>query len=1032
MHQNKDAEMRTDMRQMRRSLMLTLVLAVLIAAGIGGLCITYAADSGGASFKEEYASPGDSLHVVYNGTSGENISYRWYMDDQKISCTGNTYCVTSDDMEKVIRAEVWEGGKKVSDCSTICSVLPVVYINTQEGKDITSREEYLPAEMNIQGCEKYNRTNTDLYTGKIEIKGRGHSTWKRFDKKPYKIKLDKKTNLFGMGKNKHWVLLANYIDESGMRNMLSSYYGKNLGTTAMDGLWVDVVLNGKFIGMYQLTEHVRVDKNRVDVYDWEGAAGDIAKAFAKKNGLSKDAEDALGDQLEQNLSWITTDKFRYDGNEYSASDYYSRPESANGGCLFEIDADPEKTPAFHTDRNVPVNFDTPEFAASGSTFFSIMTNSVQKLEDAFYSPDQCVKDIGNGRLSYVDICDADSLVSFWMASEFMRNEIGAKSTFFYKDIDRPICFGPIWDFDWSSDSVAPFGTSGARSWVTKDRPWFAEAKKSAYFAVKARELFRDKEDMLRESVQNGGTIDRWHDYIRQPALKNESMWKYSRGFEADTSALKSWIQKRINWMDEQFATDQSTMKSLGVPLSDKLSITLSGEDVEHIADHAYETKTSPSKTIRAAISIRDNSYASLNYYINGRYIGNVKLDGENEIPLVLDERLFTEKQGEKNVLSVWLKTDDGQFAEQQYCTLKFTQGEEQYCDVVLNEHGSSRVIKVASGKKFRLPKVAADSSMLFTGWRKEGTDQDISPGEKLSITSRIVLNAHFAECKDGDVYHDWEASGDGYKCRKCGLTKEDDKEYVDITDCDVTQSSRYGTQYTGHAVAPVITVSYCGRVLTEGRDYRLSITNNVSVGFATYKISGIRSAGFDGAAELSYRIVPRKISTVSCELSETLYKYDGKEKTPGVHLSYSGIALKQNRDYTVSYLDNKKAGTATVVITGKGNFTGEKKVTFRISKDIKPRKTALKSLKAKSGRKIAVVWKKQTANTGGYQIRYATNKKFKSAKYVKVKGSKNTSETIRVGKSRTKYYVEVRTYVKVGKKTYYSSWSKAKTVRTKK
>ncbi|MDD7020637.1 MAG: hypothetical protein PUI34_08415, partial [Hornefia butyriciproducens] len=62
-----------------------------------------------------------------------------------------------------------------------------------------------------------------------------------------------------------------------------------------------------------------------------------------------------------------------------------------------------------------------------------------------------------------------------------------------------------------------------------------------------------------------------------------------------------------------------------------------------------------------------------------------------------------------------------------------------------------------------------------------------------------------------------------------------------------------------------------------------------------------------------------------------------------MHLSYNGIDLKQNRDYTLSYSDNKKAGTAIVVITGKGNFKGEKKVTFRISKDVKPKKTSLKS-----------------------------------------------------------------------------------------
>ena len=67
--------------------------------------------------------------------------------------------------------------------------------------------------MKIQGNERYNLETTKLYDGKIEIKGRGNSTW-GLPKKPYKIKLDSKTNLFSMGKNKHWVLLANYYDSS--------------------------------------------------------------------------------------------------------------------------------------------------------------------------------------------------------------------------------------------------------------------------------------------------------------------------------------------------------------------------------------------------------------------------------------------------------------------------------------------------------------------------------------------------------------------------------------------------------------------------------------------------------------------------------------------------------------------------------------------------------------------------------------------------------------------------------------------------
>lgn len=1012
--------------------MLVLVLAVIIAAGIGGASTAYGADTGGVHYEEEYAVPGDSLHVTGDVTSGNGISYKWFVDNKELNCTSSTYCVTSNDMEKIIRTEVWKSGKKIAQCSMICSKLPVLYIDTEGGQDITSRDVYLSADLKVQGCDKYNSSNSTLYTGKAEIKGRGHSTWKRFDKKPYKIKLDKKTDLFGLGKNKHWVLLANYIDESGMRNMLASYYGKVLGTTAMDGLWVDVVLNGKSIGMYQLSEQVRVDKNRVDIYDWEDTADDIAKAIAGEEGLSDDDESALETRLEGNLNWVTTDQITCKGKSYTASDYYERPDSFNGGALMEIDSDKEKTPGFRTTRDVPVIYDAPELTNFDSTFAAGLQNSVQRLEDSFYSPDKCIRDIGGARLSYVDLCDSDSLISFWMTSELMRNEIGEKSTDFYKDIDQPVKFGPVWDFDWSSDSVAPFGASSATSWVTDSRAWFSEAKKNPYFAVKARELFNSREDDLRETIQSGGTIDQWHDYIQQAALQNEKLWKYSRGFEKDTVALKTWITKRINWMSRQFATDQSAMQSLGVPLSDKLSLELSGDGVVNTSGKAYETAATGDKVLNTRVSIPDNTYASLAYYINGRYIGTVRLDGEQEVPLIMNESQFTEPQGKKNVISVWLKDKDGNLLEQQYCTLKFTKGDSQYCDVLLNEPGTARVIKVVSGTKLRLPEfTSADKTMLFTGWRKDGSTEDLQPGTKMTISSPVTLTAHFAECSDTSIHHEWEKSGNGYRCRKCGIEKADDTEYLDISRCGVRQSSRYGTRYTGKSVAPAITVLYYGKVLTEGKDYKLTFTNNVNTGYATYRITGIKSAGFDGSAELSYKIVPRKITAASYSLKEKVYPYNGRAKTPKADLYYNGIKLIQNKDYTLSYSNNRKIGKATVVITGTGNFTGTRKVSFKIVKKLVPGKTYIKKLKRKSKRRVTVYWKKQTRLTTGYQIRYASNKKFHSSRYVTIKSNKTTAKTITMKRSKKRYYIKIRTYKRIDGKRYYSSWSKKKSIVTK-
>ena len=124
--------------------------------------------------------------------------------------------------------------------------------------------------------------------------------------------------------------------------------------------------------------------------------------------------------------------------------------------------------------------------------------------------------------------------------------------------------------------------------------------------------------------------------------------------------------------------------------------------------------------------------------------------------------------------------------------------------------------------------------------------------------------------------------------------------------------------------------------------------------------------------------------------------------------------------YCISFLDNKKVGTATVKINGIGSYTG----TVRKSFDILPKTTKLVKVK---GRKKSLVlkWKKQTVQTDGYEIRYSTSRKFSSAKTKKlsVKNKKATGRTIKKLKAKTKYYVQIRTYKKVSKKKYYSAWS---------
>ena len=176
----------------------------------------------------------------------------------------------------------------------------------------------------------------------------------------------------------------------------------------------------------------------------------------------------------------------------------------------------------------------------------------------------------------------------------------------------------------------------------------------------------------------------------------------------------------------------------------------------------------------------------------------------------------------------------------------------------------------------------------------------------------------------------------------------------------------------------------------------------------------------------SVKTIPR-ISKAN--LSTLTYTYNGQAKKPSVTVKdRKGATLKNGTDYTVTYASGRKnVGKYSVKIKFKGNYSGTKTLYFTI----KPKATSISSLSAGS-KKFTVKWKKQSTQVTGYQIQYSTSSKFSSPKTVTVSSYKTTSKTVKSLKAKKKYYVRVRTYKTVSGTKYCSSWSKAKSVTTKK
>ncbi|MGN1166281.1 MAG: leucine-rich repeat protein, partial [Lachnospiraceae bacterium] len=163
-------------------------------------------------------------------------------------------------------------------------------------------------------------------------------------------------------------------------------------------------------------------------------------------------------------------------------------------------------------------------------------------------------------------------------------------------------------------------------------------------------------------------------------------------------------------------------------------------------------------------------------------------------------------------------------------------------------------------------------------------------------------------------------------------------------------------------------------------------------------------------------------------LSKTSFVYSGNVQKPAVTVKGSdgkGIAAS---NYTLTYSSGcKNVGKYTVKITFKGNYSGNISKTFTIV----PKGTSISKLTA-SSKGFTVKWKKQATQTSGYQIQYSTKSNFAGAKTVTVTKNSTVSKKITKLSAKKKYYVRIRTYKTVSGTKYYSSWSSAKQVTTKK
>ena len=369
----------------------------------------------------------------------------------------------------------------------------------------------------------------------MKVAGRGNYTW-TLDKKPYKIGLDKKINLCGMGEGKKWALVANHYDRSLLRNTVAMEMGQGLSNLAFtpDSVPVDVFVNNVYQGEYTLMERVTIAANRVV------DSGNELKDNA--GGVNDGLPNVTGPYL---LEW----DFRAGGDHNITV--------GDGGT---------------------VAINEPEDETDGS---GITTAQVNYISNYVNDADQAVfaDNFAHPTDGWRKYIDEKSLIDWYLVQELTKNLDSNlyTSCVMYKTRDTVVngvttpgklYFGPIWDFDTAMGSALyPANQGTTTGWYLRNENANIEAKMTsetwinrlftdATFAANVEKRWREVYPTLSQSV---AFVDTQSGLISTSATANFAKWNVSERLEdvqvikgswsAEVTYLRTWLKARIAWMN---------------------------------------------------------------------------------------------------------------------------------------------------------------------------------------------------------------------------------------------------------------------------------------------------------------------------------------------------------------------------------------------------------------------------------------------------------------------------------------------------
>ena len=367
----------------------------------------------------------------------------------------------------------------------LLSAIPELTITTTDPSiaEIPSKDYYLEGTLAVNGRGGY-----EDYTGKTEVKGRGNSTW-GYPKKPYRLKLNKKVEICGLGKAKNYVLLANHLDPTLMLNSVAFKIGRLLELPFTNhAIPVDVVLNGIYKGSYLLTEQIEVKENRVDLDENNSAMWELDSYWDDEPKFKSTAFNLPVMVKDPDL---TTEQFEYWKKDFNAFTTQFAKEPLEGNSYVDM-------------------IDIESVAKFLITFNLVHNMEINHPKSVFLHKE------GNGKYVMGPIWDFDWAYDY----EGTSNHFGRYNT-------------PLF-----SSSMNGVGTAFFQRFLQDSRV-------KAIYKRTWQDFKNNKLDALLQYVDDYAVM------LKPSVERNSELWENTRSFDTKVKELKTWLRNRADYIDSE-------------------------------------------------------------------------------------------------------------------------------------------------------------------------------------------------------------------------------------------------------------------------------------------------------------------------------------------------------------------------------------------------------------------------------------------------------------------------------------------------